>query len=124
MYSCESTRLGITTTKRCRVQSSFKTFDTLDALPFIPTKPIRSRGGIYIKYFATIEAAGTFWIRGDAIGDFPGTATGYPITRLVGDDQSKKARRSKQIFLPITGRVRLFVACEGNIEGASTLEIA
>lgn len=123
MSSFEEARGGVSTTRRCRVQASFKTFDTLDALPFLPITPIRSRSGIYVKYFATIEAAGTFWLRGDAVGDFPGAASGYPITVLVGDTQSKRARRRKQIFLPITGRVRLYVAAQGNIEGASTLEI-
>jgi len=119
--------LGVSRTRTCKLQTSWSELSASDPIPFAPAKPLRSRAGIYVKYFMPVIHNGPFWIRGDRMpGEWlgkGGALTGYPLFGKTGDP-SKEDRRRKQIFLPVTGRVPLYILNAGNAEEVATLEFA
>lgn len=94
-------------------------------IPEPPKLPLRDRLGIHIKYYLPpVGGGGSIQLFGnvkDPTG-WQSNAT-YPIEGNTGPaGHTKKERRKKQMFLPVTHRIRLFVGSP-SIEGVSLFEV-
>lgn len=114
---------GVTRTRSCRVQATFDAVGNPSVIPFLPAKPLQARTGMYVKYYLPAGGAGKFFVRGDALSGASGEASAYPIEGKTGSDFTRHNRRKKQIFLPVTGLVRVYAVRDTFIEFGSTLEV-
>lgn len=124
--------IGVSRTVSCRMQAMWGN-DFGSSVPrevpnpyptSVPGLRLRRRQGILIKYFNIDPAtAGVIYLieRAVSIGTTQQPSQrGYPIQKVVGSE-TRRQKRLKQVFLPMTGAIRLFAGALA-IEVASTVE--
>ena len=121
--------VGVTRTVRCSFQASHNklfaggTFALEIPNPFPRSRPghlLKHRHGIVVKYFDIGTPAGTFFLIERNAPGLQAKDTGYPVKK-VPSPETLKQKRLKQIFLPMTGLIRLYSG-GASIEFGSTLE--
>ena len=122
--------VGITRTVSCQMRAAFNpdmagmplvTVEVPNSFPSsIPGRLLSSRHGIYIKYFNIGDPGGKFRLIERQTTQTEVTARGYPIIGVSGPETLKE-KRLKQVFLPITGSLRIYSGAPA-VEGGSTLE--
>lgn len=97
------------------------------SLPVAPQRARHSRVGVWVKYWLPVNGGGIIFVSGDG-GDpfsFSQGGTAFPIlgnTGLAGHAPEK--RRQKQMFIPATNLVSVFLGSSDAFEGACWLEVA
>ena len=127
--------IGITRTVCCAMQAVWNNpingVDTLTTevpLPALPppssrpTRPLRTRGAMYVKYFANGNTSGKFFLVERQTTISEAVKVGYPLLRNP-DPETLKQKRLKQVYLPITGAIRVYSG-QFSIEFGSTLEFS
>lgn len=124
--------IGITRTVSCKMQAMWgENFGSVPPSeipnPYpvsIPGVRLSTRQGIYIKYFNfNHSTAGTFYLIERSVGigtTQQPTQRGYPLVRPPGTER-RRQKRLKQVFLPMTGSIRIFSSA-ASVEPGSTLE--
>jgi hypothetical protein len=123
-------------TRSCAIQAQWSA-DVVRGEPFplpeAPARALRSRFGMFIKYFnaSNTNGAGFFFVASEEgnIGLY-GVGPTLPQGRafpLQGNQSNhdRMERRLKELFLPITDRIRVFTGnASFQFESASWLEIS
>ncbi|MCL4196377.1 MAG: hypothetical protein KJZ69_02695 [Phycisphaerales bacterium] len=83
------------------------------------------RQGMYVKYFDISHAsAGTFYLIERQVTPVAvASARGYPVTKAPGVE-SRRQKRIKQIWLPMTDNIRIYAGNPGAVEFGSSLEFS
>lgn len=123
-------RLSTGTARSCAIQAQHN--NNIEAsvvpVPEPPRVPLRARMGVHIKYLFGTGGGGSFYIgsEGGNPSLFSTAGTAFPVIGNTGSGgHNARERRRKQVFLPVTDRVSVFLhAGDINAEGASWLEIA
>ena len=120
--------IGITRTVSCQMRAVWSpqfgagpTYEIPTPFPFsLPGYPLAKRHGIYIKYFSPDPATEGIFYLIERQAPSQVSQRGYPLQRH-SISETRKRKRLKQVFLPITGSIRIY---GGNpaIEAGSSLE--
>lgn len=107
--------IGITRTVSCQMRAAWSdalgagpTYEVPPPFPLsVPGYPLRSRQGMYIKYFTPNHASvGAFYLI-ERQSPAQVANRGYPILRQPSPE-TRRQKRLKQVFLPITASVRIY----------------
>lgn len=122
--------VGITRTVSCQMRSAHNPAlgggPVLEIPnPFPLSRPgirLLKRQGMYVKYFDfSHTSAGTFYIVEQPVSPVAAAvARGYPMTKVIGPE-TRRQKRLKQVFFPITGSIRVYSGV-ASVEFGSSLE--
>lgn len=102
--------------RSCRLQAQYLDLTDLNPLqiPLPPKRAGRGRSAVCIKYGTRI-IAGPVFVSGHGGAQFATTGNEF-ILHGTNKNHSKRVRKQKQLLLPITNNIQLFVGIIGNFE--------
>lgn len=118
--------IGVSRTVHCKVAAHFSNdFAGIGGfaleVPIPPAKRLRNSHGIYIKYFKEGDPGGNFNLVERQTSAAEAGTRGYLISGVPGPE-TRRQKRLKQVFLPLTTSVRIYTGRSIQVEPGCSLE--